>query len=262
MQKILFLFLALCLFVAKAASAGDLPLGPGDIVRITIYGDTNQPTDTRITDGGDVTVPMIGPVPVGGLSTPEAERKVAQLLRDKGYMKDPQVNILVTTVNSQLVSVIGQVNKPGRIVLDNGRTVTDMVASAGGVTPDGGDMVTLIRNENGSSVKYQIDLYELSHGGDPQKNLRVKKDDVIIVERASRFFIYGEVQHPGAFRLDRGTNVLQAVALGGGLTDKGTMRGLEIKRKDADGKLQKIKDINEETVLLPDDIVYVKESWF
>jgi polysaccharide export outer membrane protein len=102
-------------------------------------------------------------VPVGGLSTPEAERKVAQLLRDKGYMKDPQVNILVTTVNSQLVSVIGQVNK-GRIVLDNGRTVTDMVASAGGVTPDGGDMVTLIRNENGNSVKYQIDLYELSHG--------------------------------------------------------------------------------------------------
>jgi hypothetical protein len=49
--------------------------------------------------------------------------------------------------------------------------------------------------------------------------------------------------------------------LGGGLTDKGTMRGLEVKRKDADGKLQKIKDI-EETVLLPDDIVYVKESWF
>jgi polysaccharide export outer membrane protein len=88
----------------------------------------------------------------------------------------------------------------------------------------------------------------------------VKKDDVIIVERASRFFIYGEVQHPGAFRLDRGTNVLRQL-LGGGLTDKGTMRGLEVKRKDADGKLQKIKDINE-TVLLPDDIVYVKESWF
>lgn len=250
--------LALGLNMARAA---EVPLGPGDVVRVTIYGDTNQPTDTRVTEAGNITVPLIGEVKVAGLSTAEAEQKISRQLRDKGFMKDPQVNVLVTTMASQQVAVLGQVAKPGRYVLDGPRTVTDMVAIAGGVTPDGGDIVTLVHTVNGVTTRDQINLWELSNGGDLSKNVVLSKDDVLVVERAQKFFIYGEVQRPGMYRLEHGMSVLQALSAGGGLTLRGTENGMKIKRRDTSGKLTEMR-VEGDTLLQPDDIVYIKESWF
>ncbi|WP_338152851.1 polysaccharide export protein EpsE [Herbaspirillum aquaticum] len=243
------------------ANAGDVPVGPGDVLRVTIYGDTNQPTETRVTESGNITVPFLGEVRVIGLSSTEAEQKIARQLRDKGYMKDPQVNVLVTNMVSQQVAVLGQVAKPGRYVLDGPRTVTDMVANAGGVTPDGGDIVTLVRTRDGVTTRQQINLWELSMGGDPSKNVVLERDDVLMVDRAQKFFIYGEVQRPGMYRLEHGMTVLQALSTGGGLTQRGTERGLKIKRRGEDGKMTEFK-VTDETLLQPDDIVYVRESWF
>ncbi|MBO9535890.1 polysaccharide export protein EpsE [Herbaspirillum sp.] len=243
------------------AHAAEVPLGPGDVVRVTIYGDTNPPTDTRVTEAGNITVPLVGEVRVTGLSTAEAEQKIARQLRDKGFMKDPQVNVLVTTAASQQVAVLGQVAKPGRYVLDGPRTVTDMIAIAGGVTPDGGDIVTLVRTADGVTKRDQINLWELSNGGDTSKNVVLGKDDVLVVERAQKFFIYGEVQRPGMYRLEHGMSVLQALSAGGGLTLRGTERGMKIKRRDSSGKLTEMK-VDGETMVQPDDIVYIKESWF
>lgn len=252
--------LAMMVFLG-VAHAADVPLGPGDVVRVTIYGDTNQPTDTRVTESGRITVPLIGEVRVMNLSSTEAEQKIAGLLRDKGFMRDPQVNVLVTNMVSQQVAVLGQVSKPGRFVLDGPRTVTDMVANAGGVTPDGGDIVTLVRTNDGNTTREQINLWELSNGGDQSKNVVLQKDDVLVVERAQKFFVYGEVQRPGMYRLEHGMSVLQALSTGGGLTQRGTERGMKIKRRDDKGKLVEVK-VDDDTLLQPDDILYVKESWF
>lgn len=249
------------MFILGLAHAADVPLGPGDVVRVTIYGDTNQPTETRVTESGNITVPLVGEVRVMNLSSTQAEQKISGLLRDKGFMRDPQVNVLVTNMVSQQVAVLGQVAKPGRFVLDGPRTVTDMVANAGGVTPDGGDIVTLVRTQDGNTTREQINLWELSNGGDQSKNVVLENNDVLVVERAQKFYIYGEVQRPGMYRLEHGMSVLQALSTGGGLTTRGTERGMKIKRRDDKGKLTELK-VDDDTLLQPDDILYVRESWF
>jgi polysaccharide export outer membrane protein len=116
-----------------------------------------------------------------------------------------------------------------------------------------------LRKRDGVTTKEIIDIVEIVRSGAAQPD--VAGGDVIYVERAPRFYIYGEVQRPGLFRLERNMTVLQALAAGGGLTARGTERGLRVKRRDADGKLQ-IIDAQHDDLLRPDDVVYVKESLF
>jgi polysaccharide export outer membrane protein len=139
--------------------------------------------------------------------------------------------------------------------------VLDLLALAGGISPDGGDVVTVIRKRNGKVFKDQIDTAELMRGADMTGNSDVQAGDIIFVDRAPRFYIYGEVQRPGQLRLERQMTVLQALSAGGGLTLRGTERGLRVKRRDQDGKLQTI-DVKGDDLLQPNDVVYVKESLF
>src|SRR6266478_7603509 len=82
-----------------------------------------------------------------------------------------------------------------------------------------------------------------------------------LVNRAPMFYIYGQVQKPGQYRLERGMTVIQALATGGGVTGKGTQRGIVRHRRDPSGK------VKEEGVTLDEDVqdqdvIYVKESLF
>ena len=164
-------------------------------------------------------------------------------------------------MQSQQVSVLGQVNKPGRYSLEGARRLSDILAMSGGITPDGGDVVILIRNKDGLDTKQNIDLYEMMTSGDVKNNLMLVGGDIIYVDRAPRFYIYGEVQRPGMFKLERGMTVLQALASGGGLTPRGTEKGIRIKRKDQTGNI-KIITAKHDDLLQADDVVYVQESIF
>ncbi|NYE62165.1 polysaccharide export outer membrane protein [Duganella sp. 1224] len=254
--RILGLALALMLGNANA----EAPLGAGDVVRISVYNNPDLTTETRVSESGTITFPLIGQVSVNNLEPAAAEKKIAALLESGGYIKKAQVNLLVTTMQSQQVSVLGQVNRPGRFPVDSQRTVLDMLALAGGISADGADTVSLIRKRDGATTKETVDVIALARG-DAGREYQLAANDVIYVERAPRFYIYGEVQRPGAFRLERAMTVLQALATGGGLTQRGTERGLRIKRRDAAGKLQ-IIDAQHDDLLQPDDVVYVKESLF
>lgn len=140
-------------------------------------------------------------------------------------------------------------------------SLTDILASAGGVAPDGGDMITLIRTRDGKTTKETIDLVDMVRSADLNRNLELTSNDVVFVERAPRFYIYGEVQRAGFFRLERQMTVLQALSAGGGLSPRGTERGIRIKRRDTEGKLEDIK-AKMDDVLQVDDVVFVKESLF
>ncbi|KAF1043018.1 MAG: Polysialic acid transport protein KpsD [Herbaspirillum frisingense] len=262
MRKILLLLAGLLIAgVGTSAMAEDIPLGPGDVIRVNVYGSQDLTLETRISEAGIISYPLIGEVKVGGMSTSQAERKIADLLKKGGYLVNPQVNILVTTPQSQMISVLGQVYKPGRYPLDGKRNVADVIALAGGVNPDGGDTLTIVHSENGKVTRTLVDIYSVTHNGDTSELPLVTANDVIYVERSLRFYIYGEVQRPGMYKLERGTTVLQALSVGGGLTTRGTERGLKVKRRDAEGVLQEI-DVKKEDLLQADDVVYVKESWF
>lgn len=248
-------------FAAGGALAADLPLGAGDVMKVSVYGSPDLTLETRVSEGGNISFPLIGQVAVGGLSTQAAERKIAQALESGGFVKKPQVNIIVTQVQSSTISVLGQVNRPGRYPVEGRRSLMDMVAMAGGIATDGGDKVSLIRKRDGKTTREEIDLVQMMRAGELNENYTLSGGDVVFVERAPKFYIYGEVQRPGAVRLERAMTVTQALSAGGGLSLRGTERGLVIKRKDAQGQLQTIKAKADDLIQV-DDVVYVKESWF
>lgn len=249
----------LCTF--GGARAADVELGPGDVIKVVVYNNPDLSLETRVSESGTISYPLVGVVSVGGLSTAAAEKKLAQLLQSGGFVKQPQVNIVVTALQSQQVSVLGQVNRPGRYPVDGKRTVFDILAQAGGVAADGGDLITLLRKRDGKAVREQIDILDIARKGELSRDIELQAGDVLYVERAPRFYIYGEVQRPGPLRLERSMTVLQALSAGGGLTPRGTERGIRIKRADAQGKIE-IINAKHDDLVRPDDVVYVQESLF
>jgi polysaccharide export outer membrane protein len=258
------LWFALLLLAVPAHSqgAGTFRLGPGDVVRINVYGHPDLTTEARITHDGKITFPLVGEVALAGLDTGDAETKLAKLLHDGRFVVKPQVNLLVQQYRSQQVSVLGQVNKPGKIALDSNSSLTDLLALAGGVAPTGSDIVVVIaRQKDGSIRKREINLDTMMTSGEMAGNVAVANGDIIYVPRARMFYIYGEVQKPGAYRLERGMTVMQALSVGGGLTVRGTERGVRLHRRDPGGTVQtiepKLADMIQEN-----DVVFVGESLF
>lgn len=261
MQTLLYaVFLSLTVFSLPVA-AMDYRLGSGDIVHVTVYDHPELLLDTRVDEQGKIDFPLIGVVMVAGQSASGAQRLIAEALEKGGFIKKPQVNLIVKEYRSKQVSVLGQVNKPGKYPLDTTSTVSDLLAQAGGVTLEGADELTLIRNQDGKLQRTRIDTKSLFQDGQFDLNYQVIGGDVIFVPRASVFYIYGEVRKPGAFRLEKNMNVMKALSLGGGITPRGTQRGIQIRRKGTDGKAVIVKAALTDPVR-EDDVLYVKESLF
>ena len=262
MKRLFNCLLAATLLLAMGlAGAAEVLLGPGDVVKVSVYGSPDLGLETRVSEAGAITFPLLGQVSVGGLSVAAAEKKIGGLLESGGYLKKAQVNMIVTTLQSQQVSVLGQVNRPGRYPVDGKRHVLDLLATAGGIGADGGDTISLIRNRQGATTRETIDLGAMVRDGSLDKNIEVAGGDIIYVERAPRFYIVGEVQRPGAFKVERSMTVLQALSAGGGLTARGSNRGLKITRRDASGKAVTI-DARQDDLVQVDDVITVRESWF
>jgi polysaccharide export outer membrane protein len=237
-------------------------LGAGDVVKITIFQNPDLTTETRIGETGSITFPLIGDVKVGGQTTAAAERLIAQRLKDGGFVQQAQVNLIVLQFKGVQVSVLGQVNKPGRYPVEGAvHKVTDMLALAGGVTTLGSDTITLVTSRSGREERIEIDLPGMFNAGDLRKDVAVSNGDLIYVPRAPVFYIYGEAQRPGQVRLERDMTIMQGLAAGGGPTARGTERGIKLHRRDKDGKLEILKP-KVTDLLQPDDVIYVQESLF
>lgn len=260
-RYLLWMMAALLACTLGSTQAAELVLGTGDVVKISVYNNPDLTVETRVSAGGFITYPLIGQVAVAGLATATAEKKIASLLVAGGYVKDPQVNMIVTLMQSQQVSVLGQVNRPGRYPIEGARNLLDVLALAGGISPEGADVVNLIHQRPGGLSKEVIDVVDMVRNGNLKSDMELNGNDVVYVERAPRFYIYGEVQRPGMFRIERSMTVLQALAAGGGLTARGTERGLRIKRRDAEGKLQ-VLEAKFDDLVQADDVLYVRESLF
>jgi len=258
-------FLSVCAVGMAAAQAPQRPeptLGVGDVVRITVYQNPDLTTEARVSENGQINFPLIGTVAVGGLSVAQAQAKIEKMLRDGGFVLKPQVTMQTMTIKSSQVSILGQVAKPGRFPIEIvGSKVSEMIAAAGGVVPGGADIVTLVGNRDGKPVKIDIDLPLVLQQGRADLDVPVENGDIIYVDRAPTFYMYGEVQRPGQLRLERGMTLMQALAQAGGLSPRGTERGIKVHRKDATGAI-KILELKMNDLVERDDVIYVKESLF
>ena len=248
---------------ALAPAKPEAVLGVGDIVKVTVYQNPDLTVDgARISETGQINFPLIGSVAIGGLTVAAAEQRIAKLLRDGGFVLRPQVTIQVGQIRSSVISILGQVAKPGRYPIEAvGTKVSEMIAAAGGVVPGGADVVTLVGTRNGRAIKLDIDMPAILQSGKGELDIQVENNDIVYVDRAPSAYIYGEVQRPGQFRIERGMTLMHALAQSGGLTARGTQRGIKVHRRDANGAVS-VTDIDLNAPVLRDDVIYVKESLF
>lgn len=243
-------------------AASQYRLALGDTIRITVFQVPDLSLEARLTEAGVISYPLLGSVNLAGMTVAEAEQRIAKGLRDGNFVRQPQVTITLVQARGNQVSVLGQVGRPGRYPLETGEVrLTDMLATAGGVAQGGSDLVVLVGMRNNQPYRVEIDLPTVFSPNRRGADVLLQNGDVVWVERAPTIYMYGEVQRPGALRLERSMTVMQALASSGGLTQRGTMRGLRVSRKDTDGRTREIEPQLTDT-LRPDDVVFVRESVF
>lgn len=247
---------------AQAQAKPDYPLGTGDAIRVQVFQNPDLTIETRVSENGSITYPLIGAVELGGLSIAAAEKKIADALQQGGFIQKPQVNIMLVQIRGNQVAVLGQVNRPGRFPLETANTrLSDMLANAGGATAGGDDIAIVTGVRNGQSFRKQIDIPAIFLDEKIQDDIVLQGGDNIYVHRAPVFYIYGEAQRPGSFRVERGMTIMQALAQGGGPTARGSEKRLRLHRRAADGSIEQLAPQLTDPVL-PNDVIYVKESLF
>jgi polysaccharide export outer membrane protein len=236
--------------------------GPGDTVRIQVYQNPDLTLETRVTENGTITFPLIGNVKIGGLTVAAAEGAIADALRLGGYIKLPQVTVMPLQIRSTQVSVLGQVNRPGRYPLETlNINVSEVLAIAGGIAPGGADVAIVTGTRDGKPFRKEIDIASMFLDNRMQDNLTVANGDVIYVHRAPMFYIYGEVQRPGPQRVERNMTIREALALGGGPTERGSELNLSLYRRSPDGKVSSsTPDLSDP--VRPDDVIHLSGSVF
>jgi len=335
-------------FTVQADDKVDYLLGAGDSIKVNVFQSPDLSTELRVSESGTITYPLIGEVRVGGKTIQAAEQIIAQALSKGGFLKKPQVNIVLLQIRGNQVAVLGMVNKPGRYPLETFNThLSEMIATAGGVAPAAGNgSVLLTGTRENQPYRYEVDIASLFFGDKKSQDIALNNGDVIYitpgnqisilgqvlrpgrfavegfkmrlvdalamsggmiptasdsvvisgirdgktfkqevdvsgiflspdlgndtwvmagdqiyVHRAPVFYIYGEVQHPSSYRVERNMTVVQALAQGGGPTVRGTQRNIKLHRRNTNGEIEKTKPKLTD-LIKPDDVLYVEESLF
>lgn len=245
-----------------AAAAAEYRIGAGDVLRVSVFQNPDLTLETRVSEGGSVSYPLLGVLKLAGMSVVEAERTIADALKNGNFVRSPQVTIVVLQVRGHQASVLGQVARPGRYPLEStDMRLSELVALAGGIAPGGADIVVITGTREGQPWREEVDLPALFQPVKAGKDPVVLNGDTVWVDRQPLVYIYGEVQRPGPMRLEREMTLLQALATGGGLTQRGTDKGIKVHRKGEGGKVQVIEPAMTEP-LREGDVVFVRESLF
>jgi polysaccharide export outer membrane protein len=241
------LLLLLALLAGAASTAQEYTIGPGDILKITVWGHDDLSKEYPVTLDGRVPFPLVGAVPAAGLSTSELARRLRDLL-EKDYLVNPQVIVSVKEYLSSKVHVLGEAEKPGLFYLTGPTTLLEMLARAGGLSRTAGKDLVLVRTETGkkagpsgggSTILLRFDIRKIQ-GGDVKENILLQNGDMMFVPKASAFFVLGEVNKPGTFPLDKEISVLEAVTLAGGFNGTAAPSGAKVLRRTAEGKQETI----------------------
>lgn len=217
-------------------------IGPGDVLKITVYGHEDLSRLGVVAADGRMPFPLIGEVQTSGLSPTDLEARLRELL-GKDYLVNPQVSVSVQEYRSQKVFVLGEAEKPGTYPLTGRATLLDVLSQAGGPARTAGRQAVIVRFPKSEgpvtpgtagSTTLRANLKKLLDG-DGSENIVLESGDTIYLPKQTSFFVLGEVKKPGAFALEKETSALEAVTLAGGFTDRAAPTVAKVLRKRADG---------------------------
>lgn len=244
----------------------DYVIGAQDVVNVTVFGEPELSGKYTVEQDGTFTFPQLGRVKAGGATLRALEQELKRQLAD-GYLKNPQVAAAIETYRSQTILVLGEVRSPGEYQLTGEMTLLSALVRAGSTTPGAGHEALVVRakrprtapaGEEASEV-IRVNLTELQ-AGNISLNLALQDGDTVNVPKAQSVFVTGQVKSPGAYTIDPGTTVLQALSLAGGITDRGSNGRITIQRA-VDGKKSEIK-AKLGDVVKPGDTIRVGERFF
>lgn len=229
------------------ASPAAYAIGPDDTVRVTVYGHEDLSPTVVVEPDGTFVFPLLGRLRAAGRTPRELEQELAARLGD-GYVRSPQVAVVVQTHRSNVVYVVGEVARPGGLPLPEGRTLVEVLARAGPLTDRAGAEVVVLRPRAGAGAPgttagadgevIRVDLALLQSGA-LENNLLLRPGDTVMVPRAPRVFVSGQVKKPGAYAIAPGTTVRQAIALAEGFA-KRPRKAVRIVRQ-VDGRATQIE---------------------
>jgi polysaccharide export outer membrane protein len=241
-------------------------LGVGDLLEVSVYNVPELTSKARVSNNGDIYLPLVSYVHVEGLTTDEAQGVIEKKLSDGGFVKGPHVTVFVDQYASQGASVLGEVARPGVYPILGQVRLFDLISAAGGLTDKAGNSVS-ITHRSQPDKPFDVTLAR-NLGDSPQANTDIAAGDTIVVRRADIVYVVGDVGRPSGLLIDRGNlTVLQAIAMAGGTTRTSKLNGTRILHKGPEGISEKhveLKKILEAKIpdvpLSPDDILFVPSS--
>jgi polysaccharide export outer membrane protein len=249
-----------------SSPSSELRIGVGDLLEVAVFGASDFDKQVRVSSSGEVSLPLVGPVKVAGLTTAEAEKLLEKKLVDGGFFNDPHVSVFEKEYQTQGISVLGEVQKPGIYPMLGSHKLFDVISAAGGTTPKAGNQVTITRRDRSQPAE---NLTLAGNGSDSTKNNPdVMPGDTVVIQKAGVVYVVGDVHMPGGFIMDKPElTVLQALAMAQGANSTAKLDGARLIRKNGNQRqevpiaLKKIlasksPDVN----LQADDILFVPNS--
>jgi polysaccharide export outer membrane protein len=279
-------------------TAGGYRLGAGDVVQVTVLagGEVQISTELVVSGSGDMNIPLVGAIRAEGL-TQELLEQAIRIPLERDYFVNPQVQVQIKAYHSLQFFISGAVKSPGMFELNFNPSIMDLIAKAGGVSPDRGNVAYILRGTKGGGAEallaatadadsfestlakkepIRVDLLKLLDQGDMTENIPLVSGDTVYIplgkalnQTFTKVFVEGEVKSPGVFDYQPGLTAFGACIMAGGFAKYAAPNRARIIRNTGSGK-QKIFKINLEKVqrgaiadfpLAPGDRIFIPESW-
>ncbi len=263
-------------FCADSTKGSAYRLGSKDVVNISILagGEEQVAKEMVVGTNGNINVPFIGKIKAASLTMEELERAITKALA-RDFFVDPRVHLQIKGYHSLQFFISGAVKNPGMFELDYTPTIMDLIANAGGVLPERGNLAYIIRGM-ADTEPIKVDLSKLLDKGNMSENIILESGDTIYIplgtklnQTTTKIYVQGEVKKPGRFNFQPGITALSACIIAGGFAKFAAPNRTIIIRMTKEG--QEIIKLNLEKVisgdrpdlpLKPGDRIHIPESWF
>ena len=214
-------------------------LGRGDLIEVSVYNVPELNSKVRVSNAGDVYLPLIDYVHVEGLTQEEAQALIEKRLGDGGFVRNPHVTIFVDEFTSQGVTIIGEVGRPGIYPVIGQHKLYEVVSQAGGFSLSASRKIAILRRNQEDPIRLTLPR---NLADDLSGNVEIMPGDTITVPRAPIIYVVGDVGRPSGLLVDNGSmTVLQALALSGGTNKTAKLGASRILRKAPDGGVTQTK---------------------